>query len=331
MEFGPVATGAAAGAILAHSVALPGGRLRKGKRLEAADLAALAAAGIGEVVVARLGPDDLGEDEAALRIARALIDAAPGLRLATAATGRVNVHADGIGLLRLDADRLGAVNAASEAVTLATLPAWARLAPGALVATVKIVPYGVARGEVEAAEQAGRGALGLAPVVVPAAELIVTRLAARSSEDRGRGHDAIAARLEALGMALRRVREVAHDEAALAAAIESAEAPMVLLLTASATSDRRDVGPAALVRAGGRVTRLGLPVDPGNLLFYGATRDGRPFIGLPGCARSPALNGADWVLERLAAGLTLGPGEIGAMGVGGLLKDIPGRRQPREG
>jgi molybdenum cofactor cytidylyltransferase len=72
-----------------------------------------------------------------------------------------------------------------------------------------------------------------------------------------------------------------------------------------------------------------MPVDPGNLLFHGALQ-GRPVIGLPGCARSPALNGADWVLERMACGLALDDDEIAAMGVGGLLKEIPSRPQPRE-
>jgi molybdenum cofactor cytidylyltransferase len=42
------------------------------------------------------------------------------------------------------------------------------------------------------------------------------------------------------------------------------------------------------------------------------------------------LNGADWVLERLACGLTVGDAEIAAMGVGGLLKEIPLRPQLRE-
>jgi molybdenum cofactor cytidylyltransferase len=51
---------------------------------------------------------------------------------------------------------------------------------------------------------------------------------------------------------------------------------------------------------------------------------------LPGCARSPKLNGFDWVLQRLFAGLTVTPEDIGAMGVGGLLKEIELRPLPRE-
>ena len=99
-------------------------------------------------------------------------------------------------------------------------------------------------------------------------------------------------------------------------------------MTASATSDPDDVAPSALRQAGGIVERFGMPVDPGNLLFIGALGD-RPVIGLPGCARSPALNGADWVLERIICGLPVQGEDIAAMGVGGLLKEIPTRPKPR--
>ena len=116
----------------------------------------------------------------------------------------------------------------------------------------------------------------------------------------------------------------------MAAAIAAAEADIVLILGASATSDVADTCPAALVLAGGRLIRFGMPVDPGNLLFLGE-HDHRPVVGLPGCARSPALNGADWVLERLAAGLAVSSVDIGQMGVGGLLKEIASRPQPRVG
>jgi molybdenum cofactor cytidylyltransferase len=80
--------------------------------------------------------------------------------------------------------------------------------------------------------------------------------------------------------------------------------------------------------AGGTIARFGIPVDPGNLLFLGQL-GGKPVVGLPGCARSPALNGADWVLERLAAGIDVTDADIAAMGVGGLLKEMPDRPHPR--
>jgi molybdenum cofactor cytidylyltransferase len=90
------------------------------------------------------------------------------------------------------------------------------------------------------------------------------------------------------------------------------------------------VAPSAVRAAGGTVTRFGMPVDPGNLLFLGTLGQGA-VIGLPGCARSPALNGADWVMARVICGVPVSDADIAGMGVGGLLKEIPSRPQPRRG
>ena len=57
----------------------------------------------------------------------------------------------------------------------------------------------------------------------------------------------------------------------------------------------------AVKSLGGKILRFGIPVDPGNLLFLGLLSD-KPIIGLPGCAKSPATNGADWVLSRVVCG-----------------------------
>ncbi|HBZ43814.1 MAG TPA: molybdopterin biosynthesis protein [Maritimibacter sp.] len=330
MEFGSVKVRAALGAVLAHSVVLPEGRLRKGRVIQVDDVAALVAAGIDRVTVARLGPQDMGEDEAAKTLARALIDGQSGLRLSKPFTGRCNIIADGIGLAHLDVARLEEVNAVDEMVTLATVPPWQRMAEGGMVGTVKVISYGVAADSVTRAAEAGRGAITLTPVVMETAALIVTSHDAGSSEETGKGFKAIESRLNGLGMRLDAVEQVPHDSGSISEAVGRARADMVLILTASATSDPADVGPEALRMAGGTLTRFGMPVDPGNLLFYGALSDGRPVIGLPGCARSPALNGADWVLERIAAGHPPTPDDITKMGVGGLLKEIPTRKQPRQ-
>ncbi|MGB0440985.1 MAG: molybdopterin biosynthesis protein, partial [Paracoccaceae bacterium] len=124
---------------------------------------------------------------------------------------------------------------------------------------------------------------------------------------------------------------VPHDTSAVAQAIGAAQATsdMILILTASATSDPLDTAPQAVRAAGGHVTHFGMPVDPGNLLFFGQI-GAHPVIGLPGCARAPALNGADWVLERLICGVPVTSADIMSMGVGGLLKEIPSRPRPRD-
>ena len=103
---------------------------------------------------------------------------------------------------------------------------------------------------------------------------------------------------------------------------------MLILFGASAVCDQDDVIPAAIRHIGGKVTRVGMPVDPGNLLVLGH-KGKTTILGAPGCARSPKENGLDWVLARLFAGLKVSKREIIRMGVGGLLMEIPTRPSPR--
>ncbi|MBE9635363.1 molybdopterin-binding protein [Salipiger mangrovisoli] len=333
MKFGPLPLAGAEGAVLAHSVAMPGARLKKGHVLTAGDLDALRAAGLSEVVAARLEPGDVSEDAAARHLAEALLPdpEAAHLRIGPATTGRVNLHALGPGVIEVDAARINAVNAVHPMITVATLRPWQRCAPRAMVATVKIISYAVPEAALAAACAAAQGgALRLHRPVARTATLIETDVANDPAALGDKGRRATRARLERFGTELGPRVLVPHRTAPLAAAIRKAPGDIILILTGSATSDLHDVAPEALRAAGGEVSHFGMPVDPGNLLFYGRLGT-RPVIGLPGCARSPAINGADWVLERLICGREVSPSEIAAMGVGGLLKEPPSRPRPREG
>lgn len=330
MHFGEVDVGAAEGAILAHSEALPAGRLRKGLVLGQDEIAALTAAGIARVTVARLDAADVAEDDAAARLAAALWSEGSGLTASHAFTGRVNLNATGPGIVALDAGAVNRLNLTDPAITLATLAPFQRVTRGTLVGTVKIIAYGVdAAALARACTVAASARLRVLPVTLQSAGLLLTEVPGQDAKLAGKGRRAIEARLRALGMALSAVVTVPHDETAISTALAGISGDMVLILTGSATSDLMDTAPAALRRAGGVVHRFGMPVDPGNLLFHGHLGP-RPVIGLPGCARSPALNGADWVLERYACGLSVTDADIAGMGVGGLLKEIPQRPQLRE-
>lgn len=332
MEFGTVALSHALGGILAHSEALGGGRrLRKGKVLDPADIAALAANDVKEVVIARLGPHDCDENQAAGELARALVPdpAACAIRIATAATGRVNLYATRPGIVVLDAARVNALNRVDPMITFATPRPYQRTRTGALIGTIKIISYGVSISALKAAKTAGAASIRVRPAQRHDATLILTELPGAPEDANGKGARAVADRLAALGVALSETKIVAHQTGELETAIAQAKGAVILILTASATSDIRDTAPAALVAAGGQVTRFGMPVDPGNLLFFGDIA-GKPVIGLPGCARSPALNGADWVLERVICGVDPGNDDISGMGLGGLLKESPARPHPRE-
>ncbi|MGZ2257668.1 molybdopterin-binding protein [Roseobacter sp. A03A-229] len=330
MKFGPVPSAEAEGAILAHSVSLNGaGRLRKGRLLAAEDVAALAEAGVNDVIVARLEDGDVIENEAARQLAAALVPDPTGqhLHVTEPFTGRVNLLAEGPGVVVLDVAALEAVNRVHPMITLATVPPYQQMAARGMVATIKIISYAVPKEDLERACALARAAIRLAPPVVDAVRLIITEIPGGAGS---KGQKAIADRVAAFGLPLEPPAVVPHDDTALAAALGDGSTGLTLILTGSATSDIDDVAPTAVRRAGGDVTRFGMPVDPGNLLFLGHL-NAQPVIGLPGCARSPALNGADWVLARVICGIEVSDDDIAGMGVGGLLKEIPTRPQPRAG
>jgi len=328
MKFGPVPVSDAAGSILAHSVAIPGDKLRKGLVLTPEHIAQLSDAGLAEVIAARLDPGDCHEDEAAQRLASALTPdpLAACLRVTEAFTGRVNLLADVPGIAMLDVAALEAFNQVNPMITVATVPQYQQMSAGGMVATIKVISYGVPDNDVETAARLAQGAVRLVPPVYKTAGLIVTDIPGGPPNEKGIA--AIQGRVEMLGMELADVRIVPHQTEALSQAAQDAQGEVLMILTGSATSDVLDVAPEAVRAAGGQVDRFGMPVDPGNLLFLGSLGE-RPVIGLPGCARSPALNGADWVLSRVACGVDTTGADIAAMGVGGLLKEIPTRPQPR--
>ncbi|MEK9970486.1 MAG: NTP transferase domain-containing protein, partial [Ferrovibrio sp.] len=162
--------------------------------------------------------------------------------------------------------------------------------------------------------------------------LVLTRVASTKDSVLEKTEQAVAQRLAQVGSHIKAQRIVPHDEATVAGAIAELIAEgcaPIFVFGASATVDRHDVVPAGLTRAGGEVLHFGMPVDPGNLLMLGRHND-VSVIGVPGCARSPKLNGFDWVLQRLCAGAPIGRRDIMRMGSGGLLKEIPSRPMLRD-
>lgn len=328
MIFGEFPLAECEGLLLAHSLRLPDGIFRKGRRLTSADSLALAAAGHATVHGARLAAGDLDEDAAAAAVAALLVG--PGIVARRTHAGRCNLHAMQRGLVSVDAGIIERINRIDEAVTIATLAPLAAVRAGAVVATVKIIPLAVGRELIdrcaETVEQAGQGAaLGLLPYREKRAALIVTEQPGDPARNYATAVTSSRRRIEDLGSHLGLVQRCAHRTDAVTLALrETLAAGCELLMIAGATvpKDRADTIPAAIVAAGGEIVHFGMPVEPGNMLLL--ARIGEvPLIVLPGCARSRRSNGLDWVLQRMLAGLPTGPEQIMSMGVGGLIRSAP--------
>ncbi|QWG15137.1 molybdopterin-binding/glycosyltransferase family 2 protein [Bradyrhizobium sediminis] len=331
MKFGPASPADAVGGVTVHTLRQGSLVLKKGTTIGPAEVEALDKAGVAEIVVVRLEQGDVSEDTAAASIAQAV--AGDGVNVERAFTGRANLFAAKAGVLVVDRARVDRINSVDEAITFATLAAFKPVVEGEMIATVKIIPFGVeAKLRDAAVAAAGGGALRISPYVIKRVGVVSTLLPGLAPKVIEKTLRVTAERLAPAGAAIMAERRVPHDEAALAAAIKELlglGAELVIVFGASAIADRRDVIPAAISGIGGAIEHFGMPVDPGNLLLIG-NAGGVPVLGAPGCARSPVENGFDWVLMRLLAGLKVTRAELTGMGVGGLLMEIVTRPQPRE-
>ena len=330
MKFGPASPMEAMGGVTVHTLRQGALVLKKGTTIGHAEVEALTRAGVREIVVVRLEDGDVSEDAAAAGIAQAV--AGEGVHVERAFTGRANLFAGHAGVLVVDRAKVDRINGVDEAITFATLAAYKPVVEGEMIATVKLIPFGVEGSLRDAAVAAASGgALRIAPYVIKRVGIVSTLLPGLAQKVVEKTLRVTAERLAPAGAAIMAERRVPHDEAALQAAIKELlgqGAELVIVFGASAIADRRDVIPAAISGIGGSIEHFGMPVDPGNLLLIG-NAGGVPVLGAPGCARSPVENGFDWVLMRLLAGLKVTRADLTGMGVGGLLMEIVTRPQPR--
>ncbi|MDO9412902.1 MAG: molybdopterin-binding/glycosyltransferase family 2 protein [Pseudolabrys sp.] len=332
MKFGPLKPKEALGATAVHSIRQGDLVLKKGTLIGDKEVAALEAAGVTEIVVARIEQGDVSEDQAAAEIAAA--SGGEGTRTDRAFTGRCNLFAQASGILVVDKEAVDRLNRIDEAVTIATLSNYKPVVEGEMIATVKIIPFAVSgKARDSAVTEAGKAkpVIRIAPYKVRKVGIVSTLLPGLAPKVIEKTLKITAERLAPAGASIVAERRVPHDKEALARAIDDVRkdgAELVIVFGASAIADRRDVIPMAIEAAGGEIEHFGMPVDPGNLMLIGRLR-GQAVIGAPGCARSPKENGFDWILMRLLAGLPVTRDDITGMGVGGLLMEIVTRPQPR--
>ena len=323
----------AEGALLVHSLRTGKRTIRKGRILTQDDITLLRVSGYEKATLARLDVEDVPENEAAFRIAKVVI-VDKSVKLGTVGTGRVNIYSAVRGLFTCSHTSVDNINMIDEAVTISTIIPYSAVEPGQLIATVKIIPFGVnnliLRNCIDGITSE-RGLFCVSPYQKFKVALLQTKSQKFEEKLLKKGSEATKSRLKTMGLSLTEQKTCLHDQGAIRQnLLNMAELgfDIVLVLGASAIADRRDVLPAAIVECEGEIVQLGMPVDPGNLTLL--ARIGKMHVvGLPGSARSPRTHGSDWILQRLAARIKITAQDVRKMGVGGLLKEIPSRPMPR--
>ena len=311
-----------AGAILARDLTIGETRWSKGRRLSEDDLLALAAAPAGDAVTVLIADaGELHEDDAALRLARAVIG--PNLDVRGPNQSRIDLVAAAAGVVNVrvaDLERLNRL----DPLEVFTVYDGQVVERGDLVASVKIAPHVVDAGIVDSA--ARLTGFGNNPVVWVAPfearrVAVVVKESVRAAA-RERFESSVRAKVEGLGCQIIGIEYVADDpdvvETALAQFSRGGDQADLLLTAGAASTDPRDAMFVAISALGGRVVRRGVPAHPGSMLWLariGATT----ILGLPTCGAYSKATAADLLLARLVTGDPASESTVAKLAHGGIL------------
>ena len=319
------------GSILAQSYNLSERKLSKGTRVSKAIVELLNKENIKSILCAVPDENDMDEDAAAEAISNA-IDR-NRIYAEEASTGRVNFRTPALGVVRYNRELIKKINLVDESIAFSIVEHNQLLAKNDLIATLKIIPFFASKIYVErvVALLSKYEIFKIHRLEEKKVDFIQTYYNWQKRSIFKATSNVTRSRLDALGCLLEKETLIPHDHESLCSEIKSSldsGAQVLLISGASAITDRSDYIPKAILSVGGEIIQYGLAVDPGNLLLIGQIGS-TTVIGMPGCARSPKLNGFDWVLQLLMANIPITKEELADMGAGGLLMEIASRPLPR--
>lgn len=305
-------------------------RLSKGTLLNAKHIDMLLQAGVDSVMVAVLETDDVLENVAVERLALLFRDSGVGVE--SSRQGRCNLYALHRGVLDYDVSLIHRLNALDWRVGMA-IEHGGVVEAGTVFASIKVIPYAVPRTVLDAWESALKSERGVE--IYPLHRRHVALVVSQSSEQASsiqRIVDVHRSRIEGLGSQIDRVYRCEHTVESIAQSLQSMVMEvwdLVLFYGETAVVDIDDVLPLAIRSVGGEVERVGMPVEPGNMLLLGSIQK-RPIVGVPRCAQHIQQSGLDLVLARALSGAPLSSLDIARLGVGGYLKRNDSPIVPKE-
>lgn len=308
--------------MLARDLHVGDARWSKGRRLSVADLTALGQADAGEpVTVIIVEPGELHEDDAAIRLARAV--AGPNLEVRGPNQSRLDLVASADGVVHVRIAELERLNRL-DPLEVFTVFDGQIVSSGDLVASVKVAPHVVDSAVVDAGERlAGFGSQPLvwvAPFVARRVGVIVKESVRGTARERFEA--SVRAKIDGLGSTIIGIEYVDDDaeavEVALARFARGADMADLVLTAGSASTDPRDPFYLAIEALGGRVVRRGVPAHPGSMLWL-ARVGGTAILGLPTCGAYSKATAADLLLPRLLSGEPASERTVAKLGYGGIL------------
>jgi hypothetical protein len=325
----------AAGMVLCHDVTeivpgkFKGPSFRKGHVIQSSDIEKLLDLGKRSIYVFELTKNQVHENEAAKRIAKAATG--PGLFLTEPVEGKVTLSAAGKGLLKVDASALFLINQIQD-IMFATLHGNQQVAANQAIGGTRIIPLVTEKARIQRVEAICKDHFPILQVKSfrpHQVGLIVTG----SEVFEGRIEDGfgpvVENKFKHLGSQVMGSEKVSDDVDMTVKAIHDFihKGADMIALTGGMSVDPDDQTPASIRAAGGKVIAYGAPVLPGAMFMLAYLQD-VPVIGLPGCVMYHQTSIFDLVVPRLLAGESVTRDDIVAMGHGGFCSDCETCRYP---
>jgi len=326
-----IAVQQAIGMRLAHDLTqiIPGqfkGRLfQKGHLITEQDIPKLLDIGKEHIYVMELSPHDLHEDDAALRMATALID--DSLDITEPHEGKVTIKSSVLGVTQIAKEVVDEINSLGE-VALATVLHNKAIQPGGKLAATRVIPLVVSKQKVDIVvqiaenykRQHNRAPITVTPLPVRRIGLLTTGSEVYNGRIKDKFGPAVTEKLASLGSVVAEQRYVPDDRERIVQEIHSlAQAGYdMILVTGGMSVDPDDRTPGAIAAAGAHIVSYGTPMLPGSMLlvaYLGQT----PIVGLPGCVMHDPYTSFDALLPKLLLGERVNREDIVALGYGGLL------------
>jgi hypothetical protein len=315
----------AVGMVLAHDITrivpgeFKGVGFKKGHIVREEDIPEMLKLGKRSLYVLQLGEKKVHEDEAALRIARAICG--DGVRWSQPSEGKSSIVSERNGLLKVNPAGLLRINKLGE-IIVSTLKTNFPCRKGQTVAGTRIIPLAIPRRKLERLE-ALAGTFRPIIQVLPYRALRVGGVVTGSEIAGGLIKDEfdryVREKVKAYGCRWVKKLVVTDDPSAIADAItELKRLGCELILTTGGLSvDPDDVTRKGVQRAGAKILVYGTPILPGAMFLY-ARLNGTRILGLPACVYYHPTTIYDLMLPRVLAGEEITRSDVAAMGHGGL-------------
>jgi len=314
----------AVGLPLAHDITeiVPGKHkgpaFRRGHIVRQEDIAKLLDVGKRNLYVLELDNDELHEEDAARRLAKAA--AGPHLKLTDPSEGRINLVAEISGLLKVDVNLLYRFNSLGD-LMMATLYGDRPVKAGTVVAGTRTIPVVVKEELVRKAEAlcAEKPIVSLLPMVPNKIHLVVTGSEVFTGRIKDGFGPIVTRKVSELGSTVESVKLAPDDPDVIAGDIKNAKeaGADIILVSGGMSVDPDDKTPDGIRQSGAKVETHGFPVLPGSMFVMAYLGD-TPVMGLSGCVLHDQFTAFDALLPRLLAGEKITRADIMAMGHGGL-------------